>query len=179
MTSLQLEPLPQADIEAIVETAAPAISTTVRAQVVATADGNPLLAAEGARAASAGGDPAEGLRAWVRAPRAELGSTARVLVDLAAAAVRPLSLAEAVELLGPERLPDALAEATAAGLLEEDGTHVGFGHELVRSACYAEVEPARRAASTPGWRTSSPSAPAIRSPRWRATFCWPRRRSAL
>lgn len=143
--SLQLSPLSDAHIAAIVDAAAPGIGAEARGRIVAAGDGNPLLAREAARAAAAGADPSEGLRAWVRAARAALGGAARVLVDLVAAAARPLSLAESVQLLGAERLPAALEEAAAAGLLDADGADVRFGHELMRSACYAEVAPARRA----------------------------------
>jgi DNA-binding SARP family transcriptional activator len=144
-TELHLQPLADPDIEVITEAVAPRLPPAARARVIAAAEGSPLLAREGARAVAAGADPAEGLRTWVRASRAKLETRARVLVDVAAVAARSLSLAEAVELLGGDRLPDALAEATAAGLLETAGATVGFGHELVRAACYAEIEPARRA----------------------------------
>jgi len=142
---LTLGPLPTPAIETITDATAPDLPDGVRARLVGAAEGSPLLALEGARAALGGNDPAEGLRAWVRTPRVALPSSARVLVDFAAAAARPLSIAEAAELLGRERLADALAAGTAAQLLDRDSGGVRFSHELVREACYAEIDPARRA----------------------------------
>jgi tetratricopeptide (TPR) repeat protein len=139
-----LGPLSERDVEAIVERTAPALAAGVRRRTVAAAEGNPLLAVHGARAALAGADPGEALRGFVRAPRERLPAGARLLVDLAAVGARPLELGEAAELVGPERLPDALAEAVAANLLESDARRLRFPHALVRDACYAEVAPARR-----------------------------------
>ena len=177
-TKLHLQPLAKPEIEVITEAVAPRLTPTARARVIAAAEGSPLLAREGARAVTAGADPADGLRTWVRASRAELDPRARVLVDLAAVAARSLSLAEAVELLGGDRLPDALAAATAAGLLREAGaTGASATSSCGRPATRRSSPPGGRGC-TRGWATCSPGDLDIKWPRWRATCCSPIRRSA-
>ncbi|MGE3138758.1 MAG: AAA family ATPase [Thermoleophilia bacterium] len=140
-----LGPLGDDAVARIVAQAAPGIGERAAASVGRAADGNPLLALEAARAAAAGRDPAEGLRAAVRGPLAGLPEVARPLVDAAAAAGRPLATAEAATLL-PGGAAEAAAEAARAGLLERDGAgRLAFSHDLVRAAVYAEIGEARRA----------------------------------
>jgi len=139
-----LGPLPERDVEAIVERTAPRLGAGARRRVIAAAEGNPLLAVQGARAALGGQDPAQALRGFVRGPRERLPAGARLLVDLAAVAARPLELGEAAELVGAERFLDAVGDAAAAGLLESDERRLRFPHALVREACHAEIDAARR-----------------------------------
>jgi hypothetical protein len=134
-----LGPLAEEEIARLVARAEPGLGEAAAREVVAAAAGNPLLAREAGRAAAAGRAPADGLRDWVRGPLRALAPDARSLVDLAAAGGRPLEMAEAADLVGAAVLADAVEEGVAAGLLEAAGRRVGFGHELVREACYAEL----------------------------------------
>jgi DNA-binding SARP family transcriptional activator len=142
---LRLGPLDDEELRAVVREAAPDLAPDAALAAVRAAEGNPLLAREAALAASAGRDPAEGLRSAVRVPLGRLPDDARRLVELTAAAARPLEPGEAADLVGPEVLPDALAAAWEAELLDrQDPRRVRFTHALLREACYAELPPARR-----------------------------------
>ncbi|HWV86584.1 MAG TPA: AAA family ATPase [Capillimicrobium sp.] len=141
-----LTPLPDRDIAAIVDAAAPSLDPSARRRVVDAAGGTPLLAREAAHATAAGADPAQGLAEWVRGPLARLSDPARRLVDLVAAAGRPLERAEAAELIGAGALTAALEEACAVHLLDDrDDRRIAFHHALVRDACYAALPAAHRA----------------------------------
>ncbi len=145
VTEVVLGPLGDDALARLVSQVAPEIGDETAAAVRRASGGNPLLAREAARAAAAGRDPAEGLRAAVRGPLAALPEAARPLVDAAAAAGRPLAAGEAARLL-PGGVADAAAEAARAGLLERDtGGRLAFSHALVRAAVYAEIGDARRA----------------------------------
>src|SRR5690349_10730875 len=103
-------------------------------QVVAAAEGNPLLAVESARAIAAGGSgPPPNLRTAVRATAGQLDPAAQTLIGLLAVAGRPLSSGE-LDGLGLRDL--ALAEHTAGaeGLLVRRQGRLGFRHELLREA---------------------------------------------
>jgi DNA-binding SARP family transcriptional activator len=131
-------------IAAVVADAASGLDGEGAARVAGAADGNPLIARETARAAAAGLPPEEGLRGSVRASLAGLSGAGRDLVALAAAAGRPLSPGEAVEILGPEAAAHARDDAAAAGLLSARGDgRLAFSHDLVRRACAAELAPER------------------------------------
>jgi DNA-binding SARP family transcriptional activator len=143
-----LAPLATEEVALIVRRESPGIDPVALAQVTAAAEGNPLLALHAARAAAVGGDPEEGLRDAVRGPLAGLSPEARELVAAAAAAGRALSIAEAVSLMGPDALDDAVAEGITCGLLDPvSGAHVAFTHDLVRRACYGELPAGRRRAA--------------------------------
>ena len=141
---IALDPLTDADLARIVDDAAPDLEPGAARDVVEAASGNPLLAREAARSAAAGRPPAEGLRASLRAPLAGLPPPARRLVDLTAAAGRPLRLGEAADLMEEGDLATALEDGVASGLLDpSDERRVAFTHDLVREACYAELGPVR------------------------------------
>ena len=145
-TELRLGPLPPSAVRALVATAAPALGAGDAGRAAAQADGNPLLARAAARSLAAGDDPAAGLRAAVRGPLAGLPVAARLTVDLAAAAARPLRPAELASAVGAEALPDAVAQGVAADLLApDDDGRIRFRHALIRTACYAELSAGRRA----------------------------------
>lgn len=139
-----LDPLTAAQTAQLVRAAAPGLDAASRARVVAAAAGNPLLAREAARAAAEGSDLSDGLRAWVRAPLARLPGSARLLVDAVTLAARPVEQGEAADLVGAERLPAALQAACREELLDAGQRRIRFVHPLVREACAAELEPARR-----------------------------------
>jgi DNA-binding SARP family transcriptional activator len=140
LLELELGPLAPDAVAAVVADAAPGLVGEEAARAAAAAEGNPLLAREGARAAAAGLAPEEGLRAVVRGALAGLSGPGRELVAAAAAAGRPLAPGEAVDLVGADAAGDAQTAAAATGLLAwRDDGRVGFGHDLVRRACYAEL----------------------------------------
>jgi tetratricopeptide (TPR) repeat protein len=146
VAELRVGPLAPAAVRQVVAAAVPALGAAEAGRAAALAEGNPLLARAAARSVAAGEDPAAGLRAAVRGPLAGLPVAARLAVDLAAAAARPLRPAELAGPVGAEALPDAVAAGVAADLLAagaDDG--IRFRHALIRAACYAELPPGRRA----------------------------------
>lgn len=140
-----LRPLAEPEVRRIVAEAAPGLADEVVRTVVAGADGNPLLAREGARAAAHGRERSHGLRGLVRGPLGRLSPSARLLVDTAAAVARPLEPTEAADLVGVDTLAEALGCETLGELLDMAGDRrIRFGHSLLREACYRELAPARR-----------------------------------
>jgi tetratricopeptide (TPR) repeat protein len=143
---LVLSPLPPDAVRAIVAGAAPGLGADVLARLVSGSDGNPLLARQVARAVVGGGQPLDGLRSMVRGPLGRLTPPARLLVDIATAASRPLEPAEAADLLGADTLADALRSDNLGELLDlAADRRIRFGHSLLRDACYEELAPPRRA----------------------------------
>ncbi len=139
-TEVVLGPLGDDELAAIVRDAAPGIGADAAREVVAAAEGSPLIAREAARAAAAGVPPAEGLRAAVRAPLGRLAPPARGLVAMAAVAGRPLEAGEAADLMGAPALAESVAAGVAGGLLALDGDRrLGFRHALLRRAVEAEL----------------------------------------
>ncbi len=144
LVEVELAPLGEGAIAAIVGDAASGLGAEQAARVARAAGGNPLIARESARAAAAGRAPEEGLRESARAALAGLSGAGRDLVALAAAAGRPLSPGEPVEILGPEPAAHGREDAARAGLLAARGDgRLAFPHDLVRRACAAELAPER------------------------------------
>ncbi len=139
-----LDAMSPEQIEAIIHEVAPSIDPGVALRVASIADGNPLLAREAARTAASGGEPFDGIRAAIRTPVRRLPPHARLLVEIAATAGRPLDRREAAEAVGAETLDDAFVAASETGLFDGSDRQVRFVHELVRQACYAELPHARR-----------------------------------
>ena len=108
-------------------------------RVVAAAEGNALLATESARALAAGDSgPPPNLRAAVRVSAGRLSPAARRLLDLVAAAERPLTGSELVR-LGDVAADDTVAEVLAVGLVTRTDGRLGFRHGLLREAAYVDV----------------------------------------
>jgi tetratricopeptide (TPR) repeat protein len=108
-------------------------------RVVAAAEGNALLATESARALTAGDSgPPPNLRAAVRVSGGRLSPPARRLLDLVAAAERPLTGSELVR-LGEVAADETVAEVLASGLLTRTDGRLGFRHGLLREAAYVDV----------------------------------------
>ena len=141
LLELDVLPLPRGDVERLVATVAE-LPPEQRAQVIAAADGNPLLAIEGARAAGAGRDgPPESLQAVVRAAVGRLPDGARRAAELAAVAGRDLTLTEVGALASQEDVLRALD----CGLLTAEHGDFGYRHALLRDAALADMpEPRRR-----------------------------------
>ncbi|WP_433303546.1 ATP-binding protein [Actinoplanes sp. CA-030573] len=137
VTELTIGPISDAEVAAL---AARLVhdETSVR-QVVAAAEGNPLLAVESARVLSSGGaGPPPNLRHAIRATAGLLPPAAQSLVRLLATAGRPLSSAE-LDRLGVDDVGAAEQSAGAAGLLVRREGRLGFRHELLREAVYADL----------------------------------------
>ncbi|MFF5289631.1 ATP-binding protein [Paractinoplanes globisporus] len=144
VTEIHLGPVSDAEVAAIAasllvdDTAAPVDDAVVR-KVITAAEGNPLLAVESARVLAAGGaGPPPNLRTAVRATCGLLPADAQTLINLLAAAGRPLASAE-LDGLGMPGLGLAEEAASADGLLVRRDGRLGFRHELLREAVYADL----------------------------------------
>lgn len=134
---LVLDPLTRTEAEELVRAVGP-LDTLRREQVVAAADGNPLLAIESARAAVRGDDPLApppSLRAAVRAAIAPLPAPARRVAELAAVAGRDLDRTELARLAHPS----AVLAALDCGLLDSVDGRFGYRHALLREAVVAAL----------------------------------------
>ena len=138
ITEIAVGPITDAEVAALASSLLAADDALVR-KVIAAAEGNPLLAVESARMMAAGGSgPPPNLRTAVRAITGLLPDDAQMLINLLAAAGRPLASDE----LDGLRVPDlGLAEqaASADGLLVRRDGRLGFRHELLREAVYADL----------------------------------------
>ncbi|MBJ7332687.1 MAG: AAA family ATPase, partial [Solirubrobacteraceae bacterium] len=115
-------------------------------QVVAAADGNPLLATASARAMVRGEqEPPRTLRGAVRADAARLAPEPLRLAELLAIAGRELTATE-LDALGLEDRPAAVAAGVDAGLLRAPQGRAGYRHALLRDAMVHDLPSARRAA---------------------------------
>jgi len=140
-----LSPLDPAHGHELAAAIAPDLSAGARDEVVMRGDGNPLFIVQAARARQAGTEVSEDLRGWLRPTLARLPGSARLLVDICAAAGRSLDLGEVASCVGPEHTDEAVDVACAAGFLQDQpGRRLGFTHSLVRDACYAELGSGRR-----------------------------------
>jgi DNA-binding SARP family transcriptional activator/tetratricopeptide (TPR) repeat protein len=136
VAELELGPLSTAELAAVARSVAELTEHAVE-QVVRTADGNPLLAVESARALAAGRSaPPRDLRAAVRAATGALPRPARDLAEMLAAAGRELSAAELAALPLADR--DAAEEAVLdTGLVCRVGGGLRFRHALLAEAVRA------------------------------------------
>ncbi len=141
---LELAPLAEPALAALVRSVAPLADDEV-GRVVASSEGNALLAVEAARAGAAGSDaPQSGLRSLVRAATARLTPDARAVSELAAVAGRELTREEQLR-LPLERPAEAAAVALDSGLLTSREGRLGFRHALLRAAAYDDLPEPRRA----------------------------------
>lgn len=132
--TLTVPPIDDAAVAALARSVRVAESARVD-EVVAAADGNPLLAVEASRAILAGGSgPAPTLRSTVAATLGRLQPSAAALARLLAAAGRPLWPAE-LRRLG--LAPESETMSSTEGLLIRREGRVGFRHDLLRVAVYA------------------------------------------
>ena len=140
-----LKPLPPEAIGRLVRGVASLDADDVL-RIVNAAEGNPLLAAESARALARGERTlSAGLRGTVRASRRALGEEEAALADLVAVAGRSLDHHElgALPLATPV---EAAAGAIRAGLLVAEGDgRIGYRHALLREAVYLDLPEPRRA----------------------------------
>jgi DNA-binding SARP family transcriptional activator/tetratricopeptide (TPR) repeat protein len=139
LVEVELQPLARAAIGDLVRQVA-TLDPDAHDQVVAAADGNPLLAVESARAAARGLEgPPPGLRAVVRAATGALPGDARRVAELAAVAGRELGRRELAAIAGAE----TVVRAMDSGLFVSADGHFGFRHALLREAVVAGLPDAR------------------------------------
>jgi DNA-binding SARP family transcriptional activator/tetratricopeptide (TPR) repeat protein len=137
-TELALTPLAGDDAAHLVRQVAALPDDRVE-QVVAAADGNPLLAVEWAAALGRGEhSPPDSLRASVRTALAPVLGDALELARFAAIAGRSLERDEV------DRLPlasprEAVATASECSLLATQRGRVGYRHALLREAAYVDL----------------------------------------
>ncbi len=139
-----LGPLPDEALAALVRAVGSVPDDRVP-EIVSAAEGSPLLAVEAARAVCRGEpDLPAGLREVVRAAFAELGGTARTLVQVTAVSGVPVAHDDARALVGassPEVFAATVAAGVRAGLLSSGERSIDFRHALLREAAYAEISP--------------------------------------
>ena len=140
---IDLGPLEEAELAAVTRSVAALPDAAVR-QVVAAAEGNPLLAVEQARTlhGRAGSFPTS-LRAVVRAALGQLPRSARELAEGLAVAGRVLSSAE-IDALVPGDPIKAELQVLETGLVSRDGDGLRFRHALLAEAARADVGDPRR-----------------------------------
>ncbi|HWX73966.1 MAG TPA: AAA family ATPase, partial [Solirubrobacteraceae bacterium] len=141
---LDLGPLAPEPLASLARTAARLSDIDVE-RVVASAEGNALLAVETARALGRGySEVAPSLRGAARAALAPLAGDVRGLVEIAAVAARSLEPHEIAQ-LSLEDAEDAASQALLSGVLLSEEGRIGFRHALLREAVFEEIaEPRRR-----------------------------------
>jgi DNA-binding SARP family transcriptional activator len=140
LIEIEVQPLGRGAVDRLVRSVA-TLGADAREQVIAAADGNPLLAVESARAAAGGHEgPPPTLQAVVRAALGRLAPGARHAAELAAAAGRDLSRREVDALAGAD---DVLA-ALDTGLFATPAHGFGYRHALLREAALAHLPDTRR-----------------------------------
>jgi DNA-binding SARP family transcriptional activator/RecA/RadA recombinase len=114
------------------------------AQVVGTAEGNPLLAIERARALARGrSEPPPSLRAAVRGALAPLSPEPRLVAEFVAVAARGLTTEE-LEALPVASPAHAAAATLETGILRAGSRKLAYTHGLLREAVYADLPDPRR-----------------------------------
>jgi tetratricopeptide (TPR) repeat protein len=138
VTRVAVGPIPPAAVAALASSLGLSGADLVD-RVVAAAEGNALLATETARALAEGeSGPPPNLRAVVRVSAGRLSPGGRRLLDLVAAADRPLTGSELAR-LGDAASDAYVAEVLAAGLVVRVEGRLGFRHGLLREAAYLDV----------------------------------------
>jgi DNA-binding SARP family transcriptional activator len=142
-----LKPLTRREIAEIARNAG-VVDDDAIGTVVASADGNALLAVEASRTIARGDAAiAEGLRSTVRAARKHLSAPSRALCEVMAVAGRALRIEDAHRRAGPrdDAEFDAAFEAAGdAGLLQIVDGAIDYRHALVRDAYYADLPELQR-----------------------------------
>ncbi|MEU4925337.1 AAA family ATPase [Streptomyces yokosukanensis] len=150
--TLSLGPLSGAAIGRLADDAlGPDVDERVR-ELLEGAGGNPFLAVEllaGLRTAEASGEPVPpGLVSGVRGRLTSLQPATLRFLQMGAVLGRRFAFHEAAVLCGGPTAPliAALDEAVRAGLLDDDGDHLVFRHDLLRQAVYVDIPPSARKA---------------------------------
>lgn len=133
------------------DTLGAAVDERVR-DLLGGAGGNPFLAVEmlaGLRTAQASDEPVPpGLVVGVRARLKSLHPGTLRFLQMGAVLGRSFGFRDAVALSGQPTATSlaALEEAVCAGLLDDDGDHLVFRHDLLRQAVYVDIPPSARKA---------------------------------
>jgi tetratricopeptide (TPR) repeat protein len=131
VTEIEPGPLRRAEVAEVVRSVA-TLPDAMVSQVVAAADGNPLLAVESARAVAAGSSaPPPSLRAVVRAALGTLAEPARALAEAIAAAGRGLAAPEIAALAAAD---EADRQVLDTGLIRRAGGGLAYRHALLAEA---------------------------------------------
>ncbi|HEX4705494.1 MAG TPA: AAA family ATPase [Pseudonocardiaceae bacterium] len=138
VTEVEIGPITEASVAALASSVSTLDEDAVR-RVITTAEGNPLLAVESARALAAGQTaPPPNLRTAVRATLGALPANGHLLARLLAVAGRPLSSTE-IDRLGITDGTNSTEAATDGGLLVRRDGRLGYRHALLREAVYADL----------------------------------------
>ena len=147
LADVDLEPLAANDIAEIARHAG-LVDEAAIGTVVASADGNALLAIEASRSIRRGDVVlAEGLRSTVLAARRNLAPSSMALCEVMAVAGRALRIEDACRRAGGCDGPEfdaAFEAASDAGLLQIVDGAIDFRHALVREAYYADLPQLQR-----------------------------------
>ena len=136
VTEIELGPLQPGEVAEVARSIA-ALPHSLLDQVVALADGNPLLAVESARALAAGRTaPPSSLRALVRAALGALPDSARKLAEAVAVTGRPLSATE-IGALAAEA--EAERRVVDTGLVHREPGGLCYRHALLAEAVRADL----------------------------------------
>lgn len=142
LADVDLKPLGRQDIAEIARNAG-VINDDAIGTVVASADGNALLAVEASRAIARGDAAlAQGLRSTVRAARSHLSAPSRSLCEVMAVAGCALRIEDARRRARPRddaEFDAAFETAADAGLLQIVDGKIDFRHALMRDAYYADL----------------------------------------
>ncbi|MFH8775781.1 helix-turn-helix transcriptional regulator [Streptomyces sp. NPDC017958] len=150
--TLSLGPLSGSAIGRLADDAlGPAVDERVR-ELLDGAGGNPFLAVEmlaGLRTSDASGEPVPpGLVSGVRGRLKSLQPGTLRFLQMGAVLGRRFAFRDAAALCGGPSAPliASLDEAVRAGLLDDDGDHLVFRHDLLRQAVYVDIPPSARKA---------------------------------
>ncbi|WP_211245582.1 helix-turn-helix transcriptional regulator [Actinomadura oligospora] len=152
LARISLGPLTSGAIAQIAgDTLGTAVDDRVR-DLLDGAGGNPFLAVEmlaGLRPDGASDDLLpQGLVVGVRGRLRSLQPETLRFLQMGAVLGRRFAFHDAAALCGPSpaALVGALEEAVRAGLLDDDGDHLAFRHDLLRQAVYVDIPPSARKA---------------------------------
>ncbi|AOP49031.1 transcriptional regulator [Streptomyces lydicus] len=150
--TVSVGPLSGAAIDQLtIDTLGAAVDERVR-DLLGGAGGNPFLAVEmlaGLRTARASDEPVPpGLVVGVRARLKSLQPGTLRFLQMGAVLGRNFGFRDAAALSGQPTATSlaALEEAVGAGLLDDDGDHLVFRHDLLRQAVYVDIPPSARKA---------------------------------
>ena len=136
VTEIEPRPLRPTEVIEVVRSIAELPEPAV-AEVVAAADGNPLLAVESARALAAGSSASpQSLRAAVRAALGALPDPARLLAETVAAAGRAITAPEVAALAGSNEAERCVLDS---GLIRRAGGGLAYRHALLAEAARTDL----------------------------------------
>jgi DNA-binding NarL/FixJ family response regulator len=139
---VDVPPLPDPDVRALIHQLEPGVEPALAADVVARADGIPFYAEQLVAGHGAGVAVPESLRDAVAMRLERLDAAARVVLETASMLESPFDV-DLAETLAEVRAIDRLIDD---GLIVSDPAGARFRHEVVRDAVCAGISPGRRRA---------------------------------